>query len=277
MSDETKNKRKILPTPRIAFGKQLDLLRAYAAASGSDRRPVGLSEAAPYVGLSKSTISLANPFFTDNGFLEKAGSGLLPCQEVLNFAQAYEWDADGASRELGPTMERSWFGEALLPRLDFAALSEKEALRIIDAAAEAGPKYEPQLRIVLDYLEAGGLIERSEGKVRTAPRHGRSEPKISTDDDVKDVERSPKAAPSISEGSRSLPLLIQGLLQELPRESTWDEQSAARWLNLARMTFELVYDLEDIPAGNSQGNGRGSAGSFPKMGDGEEGSAPPRD
>jgi hypothetical protein len=256
MNADPKTKRKILPTPRIAFGKQLDLLRAYAAASGSERRSIGLAEAAPFVGLSKNTISLANPFFTDNGFLERAGNGFLPSPEVVNFAQAYDWDADGASRELAPLMERSWFGEALLPRLGFASLSEKEALRIIDAAAEAGPKYEPQLRVILDYLEAAGLIEREDGKVRSAPRQGRSEPKPSTDEETDDAERQPKAAPAISEGSRSLPLLIQGLLQELPRGSDWEGQAAARWLNLAKMTFELVYGLDDIPfADSSRGGG----------------------
>ncbi len=255
MNDEPKNRRKILPTPRIAFGKQLDLLRAYAAASGPEKQPVGLAAVAPYVGLSKSTISLANPFFADNGFLERIGNGFLPSPEVLNFAQAYEWDAEGASRELGPVMERSWFGDTLLPRLGFAALSEKEALRIIDAAAEAGPKYEPQLRIILDYLEAGGLIERDDGKVRTAPRHEHSQSKPPTDDEAtKDAERQSKVSPVVSEGSRSLPLLIQGLLQELPRESAWDRQAAARWLDLARMTFELVYGLDDIPLSRLQAN-----------------------
>lgn len=242
MNEEVKSKRKILPTPRIAFGKQLDLLRAYAAASGSDRRPVGNSETAPYVSLSKSTVSLANPFFTDIGLIERAGGAYIPSQEVFNFAQAYEWDADGAASELGPALERSWFGEALLPRLGFAPLPEKEALKIIDSAASAGPKYEGQLRLILDYLEAAALIEREGGNVRSAPRPSRRQADKPNGGD--NAEEVPKAAPSVPEGSRSLPLLIQGLLQELPRGSSWDRESADRWLNLAKLTFEMVYEFE---------------------------------
>lgn len=254
MSDESKPKRKILPTPRIAFGKQMDLLRAYAAASGSERRPVGNSDTAPYVSLSKSTVSLANPFFTDIGLVERAGGGFVPSQEVVKFAQAYEWDADGAARELAPILERAWFGQALLPRLGFAPMSEKEALKIIDSAAEAGPKYEGQLRIILEYLEAAGLIEREgtnvqSGAVRSPQPSAEATPRTPTE--------PVDAAPTMPEGSRSLPLLIQGLLQELPRGSAWDRESADRWLNLAKLTFEMVYDFPPEPSGAPQPDEQG--------------------
>lgn len=250
MTDEpksTKAKRKILPTPRIAFGKQLDLLRAFAAASGSDKRPVGNADTAKFVGLSASTVSLANPFFADVGLIERVGGGFVPSQAVVNFAQAFEWDADGASHELGPVFEQAWFGSALLPRLGFASLSEKAALQIIDAAAEAGPKYENQLRLLLDYLEVAGLIEREGGNVRSAPRAATKGRKDEKTTDTDSPEQAPKSSPSVPEGSRSLPLLIQGLLQELPRGSTWNRESADRWLNLAKLTFEMVYEFEPDP------------------------------
>jgi hypothetical protein len=246
MNDSPKVKRKILPTPRIAFAKQLDLLRAFAAASGAARKPVGNAETAPYVSLSKNTVSLANPFFADIGLVERAGGGFVPSQEVVNFAQAYEWDADRAPHELAPVLERSWFGEALLPRLGFGPLVEKEALRIIDTAASAGPEYESQLRIVLDYLETAGLIERDAGNVRSAPRSAAQESPKTAQEGDRDASPS-KVAPTVPEGSRSLPLLIQGLLQELPRGSTWDRESADRWLNLAKLTFEMVYDFPSDP------------------------------
>ncbi len=251
MTDEpngNKAKRKILPTPRIAFGKQLDLLRAFAAASGPDKRAVGNADTSKYVGLSANTVSLANPFFADVGLIERVGGGFVPSQAVVNFAQAFEWDADGASHELAPVFGQSWFGSALLPRLGFASLSEKEALQIIDAAAEAGPKYENQLRILLDYLEVTGLIEREGGNVRSAPpRAAARGQQAEKDTDADSAEPAPKPSPSVPEGSRSLPLLIQGLLQELPRGSTWNREAADRWLNLAKLTFEMVYEFEPEP------------------------------
>jgi hypothetical protein len=249
VSEKTQPKRRILPTPRIAFAKQLDLLRAHAAASGSDRRAVGNAEVAPFVGLSKSTISLANPFFTDIGLLERNGGSFVPSPEVMKFAQAFEWDADHAAQELAPLLQRAWFGEALLPRLGFKSLPEKEALRIMDQEAAAGPAYEPQLRTILDYLEAAGLIQREGDSVRSAPqpqRQGASPSSAETD--TEEPSAPPKAPATVPEGSRSLPMLIQGLLQELPRGSTWDRESADRWLNLAKLTFEMVYDFPSDPA-----------------------------
>jgi hypothetical protein len=246
-SKANKAKRKILPTPRIAFGKQLDLLRAFAAASGPEKRPVGNADTSQFVGLSASTVSLANPFFADVGLIERVGGGFVPSKEVVNFAQAFEWDADGASRELGPVFENSWFGSALLPRLGFASLPEKEALQIIDGAAEAGLKYKNHLRILLDYLEVAGLIQRQDGTVRTAPRPANNGRPAENAADAEPSEAPPKPSPSVPEGSRSLPLLIQGLLQELPRGSSWNREAADRWLNLAKLTFEMVYEFEPEP------------------------------
>jgi hypothetical protein len=246
MSENTPAKRKILPTPRIAFPKQLDLLRAHAAASGPEQKSVGNADVAPFVGLSKSTISLANPFFVDVGLLERVGGGFIPSQEVLNFAQAYKWDAEHAAHELAPLLQRSWFGEALLPRLGFDSHSEKEALRIMDREAGAGPNYESQLRTILDYLEVTGLIERDGDSIRLAPQQQKPRSN-SAAEKMESPGVSTKTAATVPEGSRSLPLLIQGLLQELPRGSTWDRASADRWLNLAKLTFEMVYDFEPSP------------------------------
>src|SRR5437879_2468995 len=54
---------KYLPTPRITFNKQLDILRAWAAASGPTGRVASNGAVAEIVKMQPSTVSLAKPFF----------------------------------------------------------------------------------------------------------------------------------------------------------------------------------------------------------------------
>jgi hypothetical protein len=231
----------ILPTPRISFPKQLDLLRAYAAASGAAIKPVALNDVAPIVGMTSSTISLASPFFNSVGLVTRTGGGFVPADAVLSFAQMHQWDPDKAGRELKGLLRGSWFAEALMPRLEFGSLPEEEALAQIAKAADATPKARAQLQMVLEYMQVAGLIEREGELVRAhdevaeaAPRRKSAEPPtVATDD-------PPAARPM---GGGQTPLLIQGLLQQLPTDGRWTRAQAQKWLKLAEMTFELVYDL----------------------------------
>ncbi|HEX4188964.1 MAG TPA: hypothetical protein VHY83_13800 [Solirubrobacteraceae bacterium] len=230
----------ILPTPRISFPKQLDLLRAYAAASGAAIKPVALNDVAPIVGMTSSTISLASPFFNSVGLVTRTGGGFVPADAVLSFAQMHQWDADKAGRELKGLLRGSWFAEALMPRLEFGPLPEEEALAHIAKAADATPKARAQLQTVLEYMQVAGLIERdgelvraADGTAEAAPRRKSPEPPTATDD--------PPAVRPV--GGGQTPLLIQGLLQQLPTDGRWTRGQAQKWLKLAEMTFELVYDL----------------------------------
>ncbi len=235
----------ILPTPRISFGKQLDLLRAYAAASGAAIKPVSLNDVAPIVGMTSSTISLASPFFNSVGLVTRTDGGFVPADAVLSFAQMHQWDPGKAGRELKALLRPSWFAEVLMPRLSFNALREEEALAIVSGAAGVTPKARPQLRMVLEYMEVAGLIERegdlvraTEGATDAPPRPRASAPSIVADD-----------PPSRQPTGGQTPLLIQGLLQQLPTDGHWTRLQAQKWLKLAEMTFELVYDLgpDDAP------------------------------
>src|SRR2546421_437888 len=61
--------KKVLPTDRIAFDKQLDVLRAYVIESHEGERPATNQQIADRVGMTHSTVSLANPFFADIGLI----------------------------------------------------------------------------------------------------------------------------------------------------------------------------------------------------------------
>jgi hypothetical protein len=177
---EGKKPTKVLPTVRIAFTKQLDVLRAFAAASGLSNKLVTLQEVSEIIGLASTTISLANPFWVDVKFLNRTeGQGFTVANELTEYAHAFEWNRDTAAHKLAPLLSRQWFWEALEPRLRFSELSEDDAVTILAEKSTAGPDYKSQLKMILEYLDAGGLITKANGLValvRNAPTGAQAAP-----------------------------------------------------------------------------------------------------
>lgn len=160
---------KVLPTARIAFGKQMDILRAYAAASGPNNKLVTLREVSEIVKMASGTVTLSNPFFVDIKLIVRTeGMGLTPSSAVMEFGRAYEWNRETAAHKLAPLMAKTWFAEALLPKLAFGEIPEKEAISTLADKSSSPPQYKNQLRLLLDYLEASGLIKRENGHVKAA-------------------------------------------------------------------------------------------------------------
>jgi hypothetical protein len=158
---------KILPTDRINFSKQLDILRAFVAASGPSGKVVRNKEVADLVKMMETTISLANSFFTDIGFLRRGDGGFVPAQEVVNYVRAFEWNPENASHKLQPLVAASWFSQALMPKASFRPLEETEAIAVLAEAASAAPAYKNQLKTLIDYMEAAGLVLRDGTQIKS--------------------------------------------------------------------------------------------------------------
>src|SRR5579883_1947387 len=141
---------KTLPTDRINFGKQLDIIRAYAAL-GANGKPVTNADVGEMMKMQPSTVSLTNAFLSSIGLIIKAEGGYVPAPEVISFLRANEWTPETAAHELSPKIQQSWFAEILLPKVAFSPISEDAALAKLSDAAQAGPIYRSQLRILLDY------------------------------------------------------------------------------------------------------------------------------
>ena len=157
---------KSLPTNRIAFTKQLDILRAYAAAAGPTGKTVRLREVAEIVKMNPDTITMANGFFAEVGFLHRVDGALVPAQEVLSYAQAHQWNADTAAIKLAPLVRESWFGKALMPSLMFGGMEEKAALEKLALEAGASPEYRSQVSMLLDYLQVAGVVVKDGNVIR---------------------------------------------------------------------------------------------------------------
>jgi hypothetical protein len=153
---------KVLATDRIKFEKQLELLRAYASISGAERQPVTNKEVAEIVGIQESTVGLSNAFFSDVGLLVRTDEGFVPSQVVTAFAQASKWTPEKAAEKLAPLLRETWFAKALLTRLSLRPFSISEAIAKLAEICSADISYERNLRVLVDYLVASGLV-RLEG------------------------------------------------------------------------------------------------------------------
>lgn len=157
---------KFLPTDRITFSRQLDILRAWAAASGPLGKPVTNNDVAEIVKMQASTVSMANAFFASVGLLSRTESGYIPSQEVLAFLRNYEWSPETAPQKLAPVIAKAWFATELLSKLSFGPLTEDECIQDLADASAAGPDYRSQLRVLLEYLAAVGLTQKDGNMVK---------------------------------------------------------------------------------------------------------------
>lgn len=160
---------KVLPTDRVSIQKQKDALKVYASLHEANKGPVTNAQVGSVIGLNASTAGLMNSFFVDTGLLEKVEGGFLPSEEVKDYLRAIQWEEEFPGRRLRPVLSTTWFSQALLPHLSVGSKDEKEAVLILAREANADRAYQPQLKILLDYLEFGGLIEQEGGTVRATP------------------------------------------------------------------------------------------------------------
>ena len=169
-SDRPKKPRptKPLPTERIAFQKQIDILRAYAVAYEATGKAVTNTEIASIVKMAASTMPHANSFFGDPeiGLIQKAEGGYIPSQAVVAFHRAYAWSPETATHKLAQAFQLTWFAQALMPRLGFRPMDEREAIQVLAEACGATPDVESQLSLILSFLEVAGMIGREGGQVR---------------------------------------------------------------------------------------------------------------
>jgi hypothetical protein len=164
-----------LPTDRLSFEKQIEVLRVIAQISGNGRRPVTAEDLSASIGLRGNTGGLSNKFFRDSGWVESAGRGMYAATEpLLEYHRHLNVDAQdvvGARRYLAVAAQGSWYWDALDPMLDEGGARPTLALHALSKAAGAYD-HTPQLLQILTWLEWLGLVRR-EGELlfRAGERH----------------------------------------------------------------------------------------------------------
>ena len=151
---------KRLPSERIKFQKQLDIIRAYGIRSDNGTRAANYKDVGEDVSIHPNTVSLMVGFLVENGFLDRVGNETVPTKPVLDFVQAHNWAPENAPRKLAPIIRKSWFGEILLRKLRFRPLPEEEALAELAGNIGAGPDFKAQIGMLVDYAVTSGLARR---------------------------------------------------------------------------------------------------------------------
>lgn len=150
---------KSLPTDRVSFEKQTQVLRAYAAASGAEKKAVTNDEVSSVLaGLAASSISLCNPFFSEVGLLVQDGRKQRPTEPVFDYFHAYEWNPEIAGTKLYRVFQESWAAKALLPKLAFRSLSKEEAISFLAEESKATKAHRKHLELILDFLNISGVL-----------------------------------------------------------------------------------------------------------------------
>lgn len=158
--------KKVLPTSRLSVPKQAEILRGYVHASGPEGKGVKLKDLGAIMKMHENTVTLANPFLADIGLITRTDSGYVPSSEVIAYVGAYDWNPEKAGHKLAPAIEATWFSKVLMPQVRMrGSMDEKEAIGELASEAKAAPVYEPQLRMLLEYMEVAGLILRENGRI----------------------------------------------------------------------------------------------------------------
>ena len=162
----------VIPTNRLTLPKQIEIIRAYGAAYEAGGGPVGIEDVTKFVGMAPATVSQTNAFLQETGIVRKDGRRFVPAVEVQAMTRLYEVSKEKALAKLGPLMEKSWFGQLVLPKLKFRPMPEEDIVHELFEAATAEAQHLPQVRMLVDYLVITGVVERDGGVLKVKNGYG---------------------------------------------------------------------------------------------------------
>lgn len=235
--------RKALPTDRVTFVKQLDILRAAAAASGPGHKPVSNEDIAKVVNIHYGSISNCNPFFLEAGLLSRQKHQNMPSEEVFAYAEKYEWEPEKAALKLAPAIRKTWFCSTLIPKLTFRSLQLDEAISFLADEIGATKEYRDQLAMLIEYMRVSGIVSVDGNVVNLLKSADEDESKNNEDKDKQSPPPNPNAKDRLAD--REEPIhhpFIEGLIKTLPKpETNWSVAGRMKWLQAASNIFGLIY------------------------------------
>lgn len=165
---------KVLPTDRIAFERQVEILRAYAACFESNGgKPVSNTQAGETLSpkkFSASTLGVAVPFFTDISLIaRKEGDTFVPSTELVAYNQAFALSPPEAKRIIRPLFDKTWFCRLLTPRLRLSPQLEKDCVGLLAIEAKAEKEHLERVQLLIRFLEFAGIVAINSGTVSFVP------------------------------------------------------------------------------------------------------------
>lgn len=203
---------KVLPSGRLTFPKQVEIIRAYGAAYDTEKAAVGIESIASLVQMAASTVSQSNAFLTEMGLVRKDGRRFIPAAEVMAMNRLFELSKEKAYAKLAPLFEKSWFGQLVIPKVRFRPPPEEDIVHELFEAATAERVHLPQIRMLIEYLVLVGLVER-EGLLLRAKNGATSDAPVPAVEKTSDLNATPPPGhsatiPIVEEGHASYTLVL---------------------------------------------------------------------
>lgn len=202
---------KPLATDRIKFQRQPDVLRAFVIAStNASGQPIGLSDVAPIANLKVDTISTITNFFVVCGLLKKGeGNRFQPTHVAHEYERRLNWADQDALHALAPGFEQTWFAQTLTSRLKVrGSMPANEAASVLASEAAASPDYRPQIRVMIDWLVAVGILERDGENLKLAPKAHTKPAHVAAQPQPKPLAEKPPEKAQQNDGAGNISLNV---------------------------------------------------------------------
>lgn len=173
-----------LPTNRLSFENQLEVLKQVAVMSGNARRGSTAQAMSAALGLKSETGGLNSRFFRAAGWFEAvnrgeytASAGLLDYNRHITLDPSGHFEATAGMRR---EVQKSWFWEAIEGMLTSGQPVQLRVLLLTLSKVANANDHGIQLETIIDWLVWVGLLTREEDTVKLAvqPAH---EPEVEPD------------------------------------------------------------------------------------------------
>lgn len=163
-----------LPTDRMHFDRQVEVLRTFGRLSGANKRPVDSSDVAGVMGVTAATAGLSTRFFVEAGWLEQPQKGKYAATDaLLEYTRSPRDDESSeceAATWLAETVVNSWSWAALKPLLvNRRSVPKRDAQMVLIREAGAEQGHKGQIDNLLAWLDFAGLITVDQDTVALAP------------------------------------------------------------------------------------------------------------
>lgn len=169
-----------IPTDRLRFDNQLEVLKAVASLSGNNRKGVTAETMSAAIGLSGGTGGLNSRFFRSVNWFDTVGRGEYTASDgLLAYVQHVNVDPDEtfeATVGLRGEMRRSWVWETVGPLLESGHAVREKAILLALAQAAGAQKHTPQLETIVEWLVWVGLVVREGESIRLSEAAPATEP-----------------------------------------------------------------------------------------------------
>lgn len=177
-----------IPTDRLKFDNQVEVLKQVASMSGNNRKGVDAETMSAAINLRGGTGGLNSRFFRASGWFEAVGRGEYTASDgLLQYWRHINVDPDdhqAATAGMRSEVKRSWFWDVVGPMLENGHPVREKAILLQLATSANATDHRAQLETIVDWLVWVGLVRRDGESVvlATAPKLGNEIREVETDD-----------------------------------------------------------------------------------------------